>query len=321
MPAYLITGGAGFIGSNMVEALLKQGEKVTVLDDFSTGSRQNLDSASREAVSSNPVEVIDGDIRDINVCRQACRGADYIIHLAALGSVSRSVEDPLATNDVNIRGTLNMLMAARDAKAKRFVYASSSSAYGDSPTMPKHEEMPTSPLSPYAVSKLAGENYCQVFSRVYKLPTISLRYFNVFGRRQDPTSIYSAVIPIFCALILAGKQPVIFGDGAQSRDFTYIDNVVSANLLACRAPEPAWGGVFNIACGQRIDLLGLCRLLAEILNKKIEPRLDPPRPGDIKHSLADISRAEKFLGYKPKVHFKEGLIEAVAWYQKNLDKT
>jgi nucleoside-diphosphate-sugar epimerase len=304
-PLYLVTGGAGFIGSNMVERLVQQGERVRVLDDFSTGKRENL------APWLDRIELIEGDIRDPEAVRRAMQGADYVLHQAALPSVPRSVADPVSTHQVNATGTLNVLLAARDAGVKRLVYASSSSVYGNSPELPKREDMPTHPLSPYAASKLAGENYCRAFWQVFGLETVCLRYFNVFGLRQDPASQYAAVIPRFITAMLDGRHPVIYGDGTQSRDFTYVENVVQANLLACHAEEVA-GEVFNVACGERFTLLDLVRELEEVMGKKAEPEFAPPRPGDVKHSLAAIGKAGERLGYVPAARFEEGIRHTVA---------
>lgn len=310
MATYLITGGAGFIGSNIVRELLTHGETVRVFDNFSTGRRVNLEDVLAE------VELIEGDLRQLDDCRRAVRGVDYVLHQGAIPSVQRSVDNPLASHQVNSTGTLNLLVAARDAGVRRLVCASSSSIYGDSPTLPKREEMTPQPKSPYAVSKLAAEKYCQAFTQVYGLETVCLRYFNVFGPRQDPTSQYSAVIPLFIKAILAGKSPTIHGDGLQSRDFTFVRNVIEANLLAATAPGVA-GQVFNVACGQRYTLLDLITTLNEILGTHIEPVFDSARSGDVKHSLADISRAQEMLGYKVLVDFKEGLRRTTEWYRES----
>jgi UDP-glucose 4-epimerase len=310
MPHYLVTGGAGFIGSNLVERLVAQGERVRVLDNFSTGTYANL------SPWLDRIELIAGDIRDPETVCRAMAGVAYVLHQAALPSVPRSVADPMASHEANVTGTLNVLMAARHAGVNRVVYASSSSVYGNSPELPKREEMPTNPLSPYAVSKLAGENYCRAFYQVYGLETVCLRYFNVFGPRQDPNSQYAAVIPKFVTAMLDGGQPVIYGDGTQSRDFTYVDNVVAANLLACRAPAgEAAGEVFNVACGERTTLLELVAGLERALGKEATPEFAPPRPGDVKHSLAAIDRARERLGYRPRVSFERGLAHTVAFFQ------
>jgi UDP-glucose 4-epimerase len=291
-----------------VRALLERGGTVRVLDNLATGRRANLaDVADR-------VELIEADLCDAEAARPAVRGAEAIFHLGALPSVARSVADPLASHAVNATGTLGLLLAAREAGVRRFVYASSSSVYGDTPTLPKSEDLPTNPLSPYAVSKLAGEQYCRAFARLYGLETVCLRYFNVFGPRQDPSSEYAAVVPKFIAAMSEGRAPQIHGDGTQSRDFSYIDNVVQANLLAAEAPGVG-GEVFNIACGERYSLRDLVAILNRILGSSIAPEYGPPRPGDVKHSLADISRARARLGYEPSVRFEEGLARAVAWYR------
>jgi nucleoside-diphosphate-sugar epimerase len=305
MSLYLVTGGAGFIGSSIVERLAGQGEQVRVLDDLSTGKRENL------APWLGELEMIEGDIRNMETVRRAMAGVDYVLHQAALPSVPRSVADPLAGHQVNATGTLNVLLAARDAGVKRLVYASSSSVYGDSPALPKREEMPANPISPYAVSKLAGENYCRVFYRVYGLETVCLRYFNVFGPRQDPASQYAAVIPKLITAMLDGRRPVIYGDGRQSRDFTYIDNVVEANLLACQAEEVG-GEVLNIACGESFTLLELVAHLERVMHKRAELEFAPAKPGDVRHSIAAIDRAHERLGYAPVVRFDKGLTRTVA---------
>ncbi len=305
---YLVTGGAGFIGSNIVEELLKRGETVRVLDNFSTGRKENLQLVS--GYPSSAIEIIEGDIRDLEAVRKAVDGVDIVLHQAALPSIPRSIQDPITTNEINISGTLNMLKAAADCKVKRFIYASSSSVYGDNPALPKHEDMVPDPLSPYAVSKLAGEKYCQVFSRVYGLHTVSLRYFNVFGPRQDPDSQYSAVIPKFIKAMMRGERPTIYGDGGQSRDFTYVANVVEANLLAANAQcEP--GLVLNCACHEQTTLNGLFREIKDILKKDIEPVYAPARPGDIRHSFASIDKARDIIGYNPLISFAEGLKRTV----------
>lgn len=311
MAHYLVTGGAGFIGSNIVEELLRRKQEVTILDNFSTGKKENIASFSKK------VNVIEGDVRDNKIVNKAVKEVDYILHQAALPSVARSVQDPVASNDVNVNGTLNILVAARDNKVKRIVYAASSSAYGDTPTLPKVETMPSNPLSPYATSKLAGEFYCRNFYKIYGLETVCLRYFNVFGPKQDPKSFYSAVIPKFIYAYLEGNAPSINGDGEQSRDFTFIDNVVSANLLACRAPK-ATGEVINIACGKRYTVNELAAKIGNILELHMDPEYSPVRPGDVKHSLADISKAKSLLSYKVKVGFDEGLERTVDWFVKSI---
>jgi len=310
MTTYLVTGGAGFIGSNIVEELVRRGEKVRILDNFSTGKRENI------ALFLEDVELIEGDLRRLDTVRQATEGVDYILHQGAFPSVQRSIDNPLDTDEINVRGTLNLLVAARDAGLKRVVYASSSSVYGDTPALPKTEEMKLAPLSPYAASKLAGEHYCQVFYQVYGLETVALRYFNVFGPRQDPTSQYAAVIPKFVMAILRGEQPVIYGDGEQSRDFSYVTNVVQANLLAATVPGVG-GQVFNIACGQTYNLLELVATINRILGTDITPVHTAPRVGDIKHSLADIAKAKEMLSYQAEVEFEEGLHRVIAWYKEH----
>ncbi len=309
MAIYLITGGGGFIGSNLVKALLAKGEQVRVLDNFSTGKKENIQQVL------NQIDLIEGDIRDPEIVRRAVKGSDYILHQAALPSVPRSIADPVSSTTVNIDGTVNLLVSAKEFGVKKFVMASSSSVYGDSPTLPKREDMTPNPLSPYALTKLAGEYYCQVFSRLYTIETVCLRYFNVFGHGQDPTSQYAAVIPKFITAVLQGHPPTVFGDGEQSRDFTYIDNVIQANLLASHSTVGD-GAVFNIACGQRITLNNLLKELAAISSKKITPNYQSPRPGDVKHSLADISRAQKYLGFKPQVVLQEGLRKTVNWFSR-----
>jgi UDP-glucose 4-epimerase len=304
---YLVTGGAGFIGSNLVDELLRRGESVVVLDDLSTGQEQNL------AQAAGKIELRRGSICDFDAVAAAARGADYVLHLAARTSVPRSVAEPLETNRVNVDGTLNVLVAARDAGVKRVVFAASSSAYGESPTLPKVETMPAAPISPYGVSKLVGEVYAQVFGRVYGLETVSLRYFNVFGPRQDPNSPYSGVLSRFITAILENRQPVIFGDGEQSRDFTYVANVVDATLRACSAPDAA-GHVINVGTGGRFTLNETLRLLGKIAGREVRAQYEPPRAGDIRDSQADISLARALLGYAPSVGFEEGLRRTFSWY-------
>lgn len=308
MAKYLVTGGAGFIGSNIVDALLHRGEYVRVLDNFSTGKPQNLVGLDGK------IEFIEGDIRDLDRVREAVKGMDYVLHQAALPSIPRSISDPITTNEVNLTGTLNVLVASRDAKVKRVIYAASSSAYGDNPTLPKREDMPVRPISPYGISKYAGEQYCQIFTEIYVLETVCLRYFNIFGPKQDPHSPYSGVISIFIKAYLCGVPPKIYGDGEQSRDFTFVANAVRANLLACDA-EGAAGQVFNIACGQRTTINELARLIRELLESDIEPVHVAQRPGEILHSLADISKAQTVLGYEPKVDLTVGLMKTIDWFQ------
>jgi UDP-N-acetylglucosamine 4-epimerase len=340
MSIYLVTGGAGFVGSHLVEALLQRNERVVVLDNFSTGLRRNLDGIVRrrglaaerdllwgaagafdreKAPGRIRLTVVEGDIRDLSLCRKAVQGADYVLHQAALPSVPRSIEDPLSTHAVNVDGTFNLLLAAKESRAfsgvpKRFVYASSSSVYGDTPVLPKVETMPTRPLSPYAASKLLGEIYCQVFSRAFGLPTVSLRYFNIYGPRQNPDSPYAAAIPKFITRLLSDQPPEVFGDGTQSRDFTFVDDCVQANLLACSVPDTASvsGEAFNVACGGRIEINRLCDLLAKLLGKDLSPRHLPPRPGDVRHSQADISKASLCLNYRPEFGIDDGLKKTLA---------
>jgi UDP-glucose 4-epimerase len=314
MALYLVTGGAGFIGSHIVVELVQRGDQVRVLDDFSTGKRENLQSAVDLRPSA--IDVIEGDVRDLETVRRAMADADYVLHQAAVASVPRSVADPLTTNEVNVTGTLNVLIAAREAQGagmKRLVYASSSAVYGNNPVLPKREDMPAEPLSPYAVSKLAGENYCRAFHEVYGLPTVALRYFNAFGPRQDPTSQYAAVIPQFITRMLRGEPPIIHGDGLQSRDFIYVADVVQANLAACQA-EAAVGQVCNVASGERVNLLELVEALNEVLGTDLRPTFDAPRPGDVRHSVADISRLRELTGWEEQVSLAEGLRRTVEWY-------
>jgi len=304
---YLVTGGAGFIGSNVVDELVRRGHEVMVLDNLSSGKEENLASV-RGKITLNT-----GSITDLAAVQAACKGADYVIHLAARTSVPRSVEDPLDTNYNNIDGTLNVLVAARDAKAKRFVYAASSAAYGETATLPKTETMQAEPISPYGVTKYVGELYAQVFGRVYALENASIRYFNVFGPRQDPSSQYSGVLSRFMLSVIEGKPLVIYGDGEQSRDFTYVANIVDETLRACEA-SGASGKVFNGGTGQRISLNGVVKLLERVTGRKLEVKYQPPRSGDILHSQADVSLAKKVLGYEPRVGFEEGLKKTWEWY-------
>jgi nucleoside-diphosphate-sugar epimerase len=311
---YLVTGGAGFIGSNTVDELVRRGHSVVVLDDLSGGKEDNL------AEVRNKITFIKGSISDIEIIRRAIFEADYVIHLAARTSVPFSMKDPIETNRVNIDGTLNVLVAARDAKVKRVVFAASSSAYGETPTLPKVESMEPQPISPYGVTKFVGELYLQTFGRCYGLENVCLRYFNIFGPRQDPTSQYSGVMAKFCTAFLEETEPVIFGDGTQSRDFTYVDNAVQANLLACEAPT-ASGRVFNVGTGDRINLNQVVEALGRISGKPLKPRYDPPRDGDIRDSQADISRARAVLGYEPTVALEEGLQRTFEWYRATQSKT
>jgi UDP-glucose 4-epimerase len=305
---YLVTGGAGFIGSNIVRELLSRGERVRVLDNFATGRRENLHDVGDQ------IELHEADIRDLGAIQPAFDGVDYVLHQAALPSVPRSVQDPVGTTETNVNGTLHVLLACRDAGVKRCVIASSSSVYGANPELPKHEGMRLLPISPYAASKFADEGYAAAFSHVFGLETVCLRYFNVFGPRQDPASQYAAVIPLFITAMLEGKQPTIFGDGEQSRDFTYVANVVSANLKAATASGGS-GGAFNVACGERVTLNELVTHINDIMGTSIEPVHLEDRPGDVKHSLADITAARDAFGYEPVVGFRAGLERVVEWYR------
>ncbi len=310
MTRCLITGVAGFIGSALARAVLAQGDQVRGIDNFATGKRENLGEILTQ------MDFRQVDLLDLEALREACVEVDYVLHEAAIPSVPKSVLDPLGSNRANVDGTVNLLVAARDAKVKRVVYAASSSAYGDTPTLPKREDMTPNPISPYAVAKLASEHYMISFYRCYGLETVCLRYYNVFGPRQDPTSPYSGVLAKFITLMLKGEAPTIFGDGTQSRDFTYIDNTVEANLLAAKAPAAEVAGqVFNVATGRRVDLNEMFQALKKLTGYSGEVQYGPERGGDIKHSLADIARAEKHMGYKPKVDFEEGLRRTVEWYR------
>jgi len=310
MSTYLITGIAGFIGSSLARALLQKGEQVRGIDNFSTGKPENISEIAEQ------IDFRKADLLDLRAVKRACLGVDYVLHEAAIPSVPRSIKDPVETNRSNVDGTLNLLIAARDAKVRRVVYAASSSAYGETPTLPKSEEMAPSPISPYAVSKLAGEHYMQSFWRSYGLETVCLRYFNVFGPRQDPDSPYSGVLAKFITQLLRKERPVIFGDGRQSRDFTYVENVVQANLLSSKAPaKDVVGKVFNIAIGRRIDLNEMYSVLQRLTGFSSPAEYGPPRQGDVQHSLADLTRAEKYLGYQPTVSFEEGLRRTVEWYR------
>lgn len=310
MKNYLITGGAGFIGSHLAEELVRRGEKVRVLDNFSTGKPENLEPFQ------NFIELIEGDIRDLDTCRRALRGVDFVLHQAALTSVPRSISDPLLNHDININGTTNLLLASHEARAKRFVFASSAAAYGDSQSFPLKEGNEGVPLSPYALSKLIGERYCQLFYQVYGLETVCLRYFNVFGPRQDPTSPYASVIPLFIKKMLSEERPQIFGDGEQSRDFIFVADVVEANLGAVEAPEDALGEVFNIGSGERKTVGNLVQEIGELLGTSVLPFYTDPRPGDILHSFADIQKARRIMGFEPLVGFKQGLKKTVGWYME-----
>ncbi len=308
MANWLVTGGAGFIGSHLAEALIARGETVRVADSFITGNRRNL------AVLDGRAELVEGDLADSVVAARAVNGMDYVLHQAAIPSVPRSVQDPLTSHRANIDATLQVLLAARTAGVRRVVYAASSSAYGDTPTLPKHEDMPTSPLSPYALQKLVGEQYMQLFTSLYGLETVSIRYFNVFGPRQDPSSPYSGVIALFVTALLSGKAPTITGDGGQTRDFTYIANVVDGVLRAATAPDAA-GEVINVATGQQISITQLAETLATIIGVSIAPVHSAGRAGDVRDSLADISKARRLLGYEPTVGLEEGLRRTVEWYR------
>ena len=316
MAKILVTGGAGFIGSNLTEALLRQGHSVRVLDNFSTGKRENLDFEGR----GSALEVIEGDITHAEVCQSAMKAVEFVFHEAALPSVQQSVEDPLTSNRVNVEGTLNVLLAARGAGVKRVVYASSCAVYGDDPALPKREDMTPEPLSPYALQKYIGERYCRLFSQLYHLPTISLRYFNVFGPRQRPESVYAAVIPLFIDALVQGRSPVVFGDGEQSRDFVFIDDVVQANLLAMSSQHPS-GDVVNVAGGRSVSLNQLLTILGEVLGSKISPDYQKPRAGDIRHSFGDIQRGRQLIHYAPRVEIKAGLEKTVAYFMAQRKET
>src|SRR5688572_28844640 len=307
MAHYLVTGGAGFIGSHLVEELARRGEHVRVVDNLITGKRQNIAHIPN-------LDFLHGDLADLAVARQAVDGVDYVLHQAAIPSVPRSVEDPVTSNRANIDASLNLLVAARDAKVKRVVYAGSSSAYGNTPTLPKVETMPTAPLSPYALQKLVVEQYCQMFTALYGLQTVTTRYFNVFGPRQDPSSPYSGVISVFISALLDGRQPTIYGDGEQTRDFTYVANVVDGVLRACHAPK-ASGEVINVATAGRISLNDLFRTLRDLTGATVEPIYDDPRAGDVRDSQADIGKARQLLGYEPLVGLADGLQKTVEWYR------
>jgi UDP-N-acetylglucosamine/UDP-N-acetyl-alpha-D-glucosaminouronate 4-epimerase len=308
MASYLVTGGAGFIGSHLAATLSARGDRVRVVDSLITGKRQNLDGI-------RGVEFIEGDLADGEVARRAVQGMDFVLHQAAIPSVPRSVLDPIASNRANIDAALNVLVAARDAKVKRLVYAGSSSAYGNTPTLPKQEDMPTSPLSPYALQKLVAEQYCAMFTRLYGLETVTIRYFNVFGPRQDPSSPYSGVISLFISALVEGRPPTIYGDGGQTRDFTYVANVVDGVLRACEAQD-ASGQVINVATGGRISLNDLFRTLRDLLGATVEPVYAKARAGDVRDSQADITRARTLLGYEPIVSFEDGLRKTIEWYRK-----
>ncbi len=304
----LVTGGAGFIGSHLAETLLGRGHEVRVLDDFSSGRERNL------AGFHDRIRLIRGDIRSPETVAEAIRGVDWVFHLAAAASVPRSVDDPLGVTEINVTGTLNVLMAARDANVRRVIYAASSSAYGESSVTPKHEDLPTDVRSPYAASKVAGEDYCRAFYRVYGLETVCLRYFNVFGPRQDPGSPYAAVVPLFAAALMENRPPVVYSDGEQTRDFTYVANVIDANMLAAEA-QAAPGHVINAACGDEFSVNDLLARIGELLGVVPQPTFLPPRAGDVRHSRADVRRARQLLGFEPKGSFQEGLEQTVSWYR------
>ena len=312
MAHYLVTGGCGFVGSHLVEALVQKGERVRVFDNRSTGKAENI------AHLTDQIEFIDGDLRQLDAVQQAVADIDYVFHQGARPSVARSVADPILSNNVNINGTLNILVAARDAGVKRVVYAASSSAYGNVPTLPRSETLSPQPASPYAITKYVGECYCRVFTQVFGLETVALRYFNIFGPRQNPTSQYSAVIPKFIHAYLHGNSPAIEGDGEQSRDFTYIANAVHANLLACHA-EGVAGEVFNIGCGQQTSINMLAGVIGEMMETDAKPVYIDSRPGDVRHSCADIRKAQQLLGYEPKVELKAGLRRTIDWFLQHCD--
>ena len=310
---YLVTGGAGFIGSNTVDELVRRGHSVVVLDDCSSGKEDNLSEIR------NKITFIKGSITDIEVVRKAMHEAEFVLHLAARTSVPRSVKDPIETNKINIDGTLNVLVAAKELKVKRVVFAASSSAYGETPTLPKVETMQPQPISPYGVTKFVGELYGQTFGRCYGLENVSLRYFNIFGPRQDPASPYSGVLAKFCTAFLEDTEPVVFGDGEQTRDFTFVENAVQANLLACEAPNVS-GKVFNVGIGGRVSLNDVLRELGKISGKTLAAKYEPAREGDIRDSQADISQAKEFLGYEPQVSFEQGLARTFEWYRETAAK-
>lgn len=311
MAKYLVTGGAGFIGSHITEELVRRGESVRVLDNFLTGKKENL------APFLTDIDLIEGDIRDYSQCQKAVEGIDYVLHQAALPSVPRSVSDPITSNEINITGTLNMLFSSKEEGLESFVFASSSAVYGDDQRLPKKEGNEGSPLSPYALGKLTGEQYCRIFSQLYGFNTVSLRYFNIFGPRQDPFSQYAAAIPNFVTKILNNENPIIYGDGEQSRDFIYVSNVVEANLLVSQTQNDS-GEVFNIACGNRTTVNVLVDEIKTVLGKDIPSNFTDPRPGDIRHSYADISKAVERLNYKPLITFSEGLAKTISWYKENM---
>jgi nucleoside-diphosphate-sugar epimerase len=313
MTRYLVTGGAGFIGSHLAEELTRRGARVRVVDSLVTGKRRNLDHVSG-------VEFLEGDLADLDVARRAVEGCAYVLHQAAIPSVPRSVEDPATSHRANVDATLNVLLAARDAGVTRVVYAGSSSAYGDTPTLPKREDMPASPLSPYALQKLVGEQYMQLFTRLYGLETVTIRYFNVFGPRQDPSSPYSGVISVFISALVDGRQPTIYGNGEQTRDFTYVANVVDGVLRACQAPK-ASGEVINVATGGRVSLNELFQAVRDLTGSNVKPIYAEPRTGDVRDSQADITKARELLGYEPIVSFEDGLQRTLEWYRSSVETT
>jgi UDP-glucose 4-epimerase len=313
MANYLITGGAGFIGSNIAKELVSQGNSVVIFDNYSSGKKDNL------AGILNKIDLIKGDIRDIAQLRKSFKNIDYVLHHAALASVQMSINDPITTNEVNINGTINVLKAAKELKVKKVIFAASCAAYGDSRILPLKETENVSPFSPYAISKLSAEFYCKIFTKLFGLNTVILRYFNVFGPNQDPNSEYSAVLPKFITAVLKGKDPIIYGDGKQTRDFVYIENVVSANILAAKCnKKEAQGNTFNIASGKMMSLLDIIRSISTVTNKRITPIFMPKKSGDIRLSVADISKARRILGYKPKVSFESGLNKTIDWYKNNI---
>jgi len=313
MASYLVTGGAGFIGSHLVEELVRRGQTVRVADNLSTGKRRNLEHI-------RGVELLEGDLADMPFAARAVQGMDYVLHQAAIPSVPRSVKDPISSNRANVDGTLNVLIAARDSGVKRLVFAGSSSEYGDTPTLPKTEDMPSSPLSPYALQKVMGTEYCRMFTRLYGFETVVIRYFNVFGPRQDPGSPYSGVISLFAAALIEGRQPTIYGDGEQTRDFTYVANVVDGVLRACTAPDAA-GEAINVACGTRISLNELLRVMNAVVGTKVQAIYKEPRAGDVRDSQADIGKAKRLLGYTPIVGLEEGLRHTLAWCREESHAT
>jgi UDP-glucose 4-epimerase len=314
MGKYLVTGGAGFLGSNVVDALLAAGEKVTVYDDFSTGHKRNV-------LDWNPkdVKVVEGDVRDAKALARAAKGCDYLLHFAAIPGVVRSVQDPETTLSVNLQGTVNALLAAREAKVKRVLFASGAAVYGESPVLPKEETMLPTPFSPYGASQLAGEDLARVFYTTYRLETVCLRFFNLYGPRQDPTDEQGGVVARFVHFLLSGKVPVVYGDGKQSRDFTYVSDAVDAVRLACTAPK-AEGEVFNIGTGNRVTVSGLLNIMGALLEREVTPTYADPRPADIRHSLAEVTKAQEVLGYRPRVSIQQGLIKTLAWYRRTLGK-